>query len=433
MRDIAAACRTLVLRLRSVRVADAGRSAWVIGPLGALWAAGIGLAIAVLSLVLVWVATPGSGLSLTASIRVAGLLWGVAHGAPVAIGAVTYSLLPWGLALVPVLLLGYAGGWSARRASVSSVRDLVVLVGSAVTTYAMVAGVVAQFSARPESSISLSWAVAQAAALAVLAFGWGAWRASRGAIAGMVPWWLTVSLRTGGIGALAVLGFGAVGAAAAMIVRVDDSITMAQSLHAGVWGGLALLLLGIAYVPVAIVWSSAYLVGAGFIIGPGVAVSPFIPVTSPTQLPPFPMLAAVPQSATPLAWALPVAGVVAGVLVGLAIARSCRQEARLTRLVLAFAAAAVSGVALMVVTFLANGALGDVRLAHLGPSASTVGVLVFVLILLGAVPSAVAPSPPAKPQLAVAEAHDVATTSEGAVMADGDSSDREAAQDSAPE
>ena len=210
-------------------------------------------------------------------------------------------------------------------------------------------------------------------------------------------------MRGGAIGAISVLGFGAIVGAAALLVRVDDAITMTQSLHAGFWGGLALLLLGLAYVPVAIVWSTAYVVGAGFAIGPAITVSPFIPVTAPTQLPPFPMLAAVPQSATPAAWALPVLGVVAGVIVGIIIARSCREESRLTRLVLAFGSAAVSGLLMLVAAYLASGALGDVRLAHLGPSASTVGVLVFVLVLLGAVPSAVAPAPPARPALAVAE------------------------------
>jgi hypothetical protein len=198
-----------------------------------------------------------------------------------------------------------------------------------------------------------------------------------------------------------------VAGAAALLVRVDDAITMSQALHAGVWGGLGLLLLGLAYVPVAIVWATSYVIGAGFVIGPAVTVSPFIPVTAPTQLPPFPLLAAVPQTATPIAWALPALGVVAGVVVGVVIARSCRQESRLARLVLAVASAAVSGLLLMVVSYLGDGALGDVRLTQLGPSPSTVGVLAFVLVLLGAVPSAVAPAPPARPSLAVAADDDV--------------------------
>ncbi len=401
--DLRAALRGLVARIRAVPAAGLGRSALVTGALGALWAAGIGLAVAALSLVLVWVATPASGLGLTESLRIAGLLWVIAHGTPVAIGSVTYSLLPWGLAVVPILLLAYAGGWSARRASVDSVRGLGVLILSAAVTYSVLAAVIAELSARSTASVSWPWAAIHAGLLAVLAFGWGAARSCREIVAQLVPAWLSAMLRGGAVGAITILGFGAVAAAAALTVRVDDAITMAQSLHAGMWGGLGLLLLGVAYVPVVIVWSSAYVIGAGFAIGPAVVVSPFIPVTAPTQLPPFPVLAAVPQSATPVAWALPILGVVAGVVVGISIARSSRAEGRLTRMVLAFGAAAFSGLALMVVSSLADGALGDVRLAHLGPSPTTVGVLVFVLVLLGAVPSAVVPSPPARAQLAIAE------------------------------
>ena len=83
-----------------------------------------------------------------------------------------------------------------------------------------------------------------------------------------------------------------------------------------------------------VAWAAAYLVGAGVVIGPAVVVSPFIPVTAPTALPPFPLLAALPQTASPLAWALPLAGILAGVLVGLSIARRARAESRLHRLAL---------------------------------------------------------------------------------------------------
>jgi hypothetical protein len=432
--DARAALKRLAARTRSLRGSGLDRSPWVTGPIGAVWAAGIGLAIAALSMVLVWVASPASGLGLVESLRTAGILWVVAHGTPVAIGAVAYSLLPWGLAVVPVLLLGYAGGWSARRASVASVRQLAIMVASATFTYAVVVAAVAALSVRTVASVPWPWAAVHAAVVAVLAFGWGAGRASRDVVDEAVPSWCVTVVRSGAIGAITILAFGAVAAAAALTVRVDDAVTMAQSLHGGVWGGLGLLLLGLAYLPVFIVWSSAYVVGAGFAIGPAVVVSPFIPVTSPTQLPPFPLLAAVPQTATPVAWALPALGVVAGVVVGLSIARSSRSETRLTRMVLAFGAAAVSGLSMGVLASLADGALGDVRLAHLGPSATTVGVLVFILVLLGAVPSAVVPSPPVKAVLVIAETapeaedHDVTVDDAGDSAMDRQMTDEPARQ-----
>lgn len=320
-------------------------------------------------------------------------MWTVAHGAPIAVGATTYSLVPWGLAIVPILLLAYSGGWAVRRCAPESVKGLAVLIGTATITYAAIAGILAAASARPTSQVGVLPAVLFAAAVALVTFGFGACR-SWGLDRGLLPSWLLIPVRSGLIGVFTILGLGAVAGTAALILHVDDAVTMAQSLHAGVWGGLALLLLGIAYVPVLLVWSSAYVLGAGVVIGPSVAVSPFIPVTTPTQLPPFPLLAAVPQSASPLAWALPLAGVVAGVLVGLSVARLARHESRLLRLAMAIGAATVTGATLAGLAFLASGSLGDLRLVNLGPPAITVGVLAFALVTLGAVPSAVVVPPP---------------------------------------
>jgi hypothetical protein len=380
---------------------DAAHAPWLLGVVAALWAAAIGLVLAIVPMLITWIATTSTGLTWPEATRLGGLIWVVAHGAPVVIGPVTYSLLPWGLVVIPLLLLGYAGGWAARHARVQTLRELAILVGTGTVVYAAIGGFVASSTFSPGAWTGVLEAVLRAGGIALIGLSWGAGRASALTASSLLPGLGALILRAGLLGALSILGAGAVALAAATLVRFDDVVTMSQSLHAGTWGGLALLVLGVAYLPVAIAWSSSYLLGAGFAIGPGVVVSPFIPVTSPTQLPPFPLLASVPQSATPLAWALPVVGVVAGVLVGLAVARGARAESRLTRLALALGASAVTAVVMLVVTWLADGSLGDVRLAHLGPQAATVGVLTFVLVTLGAVPSAVVASPPARPQLAV--------------------------------
>ena len=355
-------------------------------------------------MLIVWMATPSSGLTWLESLRVAGLLWVVAHGAPVVIGVVTYSLVPWGLALIPLLLLGYAGGWAARRSGAVEPRQTLLLVLSGAASYAVLVAIVGAVVGRSGSSVSLVPAIGYALVLAVLGLGWGAVRfARREADVVALPSWLDVVLRSGIAAAVALVGVGAVAAAASLLLHVDDAVTMTQSLHTGLWGGLGLLLLGLAYAPVLAVWGTAYAVGAGVVIAPAVTVSPFIAVTAPTQLPPFPLLAALPQTASPIAWALPLTGILAGILAGIMIGRRARQEPRLVRLVMAVGAAAVAGVALAAAAFLAAGSLGDLRLAHIGPSPLTLGVLTAVLVVLGAVPSAVMPAPPARPQLAVAE------------------------------
>ncbi len=57
---------------------------------------------------------------------------------------------------------------------------------------------------------------------------------------------------------------------------------------------------------------------------------------------------------------------------------------------------------LALAALLASGSLGDLRLAYLGPSRPTVGVLGAVLIVLGAAPSAAAAAPSDRRRLAVA-------------------------------
>ncbi len=363
-----------------------------------MWAGGIGLAIAVVPLLLVWMTTVDSGLGGLDALRNAGLLWVVAHGVPVTLSGVTLSLVPWGLALIPLLLTASAGRWAARSGRAESVRDVAVLTGVAALAYAAVVGGMAQVTG--QAVVQPASAALHGLVLGLLGFGFGAVRGSELELHRLLPAWLLVCLRAGLVGAAAAIGLGAVAAAVGLLVRLDDAVTMAQSLEPGVWGGLALLMLGLAYVPVFVIWATAYVLGAGVVVGPAVVVSPFLTVAAPTQLPPFPLLAALPQTASPLAWALPVVGIVAGVLAGLVIGRRARSEARLVRLALALGAAAVAGTVLGLLALLASGSLGDLRLAWVGPSATTVGVLAFVLMTLGAVPGAVAPSPPARPNLA---------------------------------
>ncbi len=252
--------------------------------------------------------------------------------------------------------------------------------------------------------MTLGHAAAYGFALALLGMGWGAARAAyRAGAETLLPGWLGVVVRAGLVAAVTVIGIGAIAATISLVLHVDDAITMSQSLRTGFLGGLGLLALGVAYTPVMAMWGASYAMGAGVVIGPAITVSPFVAVTAPTTLPPFPLLAAIPQTTSPAAWLLPLAGVLAGVVAGVLIGRRARQEQRLVRLAMAAGSAAIAGCVLAAGAFLASGALGDVRLAHLGPVPLTVGVLGAVLVVLGAAPSAVIPSPPDRPSLAVAD------------------------------
>jgi hypothetical protein len=268
--------------------------------------------------------------------------------------------------------------------------------------YAVAVGIVSSLTAEPDSRTTWWVAVLHAVVIAAAALSWGALRAAGVRPLDRLPLTAATAIRAGLVSAAALVGFGALAATASLLAHFDVALTMAQSLEAGLGGGLALAALGVAFAPVMAVWGTAYAMGAGVVIAPSVTLTPFIGAAAPTDLPPFPLLAALPQGATPLAWLLPLTGVLAGVLGGLLIGRRARREPRLVRLAMAGGAAVVAGAVLAVAAALASGGLGDDRLAALGPVPMTVGILGAVLVVLGAVPSAIAPSGPERPSLIVA-------------------------------
>ncbi len=378
----------------------------LLGVAAAAWAIAIGLVLVAVPMLVAWIAAPAAGLNWQEALRIAGTIWSVAQTAPVTIGTVTYSLTPWGLAIVAVLLVSHGGRWALRRCA-SGRPTLVVLVTAAVT-YAVAAGLVALVSGNATADVAPASAAARGFGIALLGLAIAALRERR--LADLVlPAWLTAAAR-GGLAAAGVLV--AVAAALAAIVlaaRLDDMATILGDLDAGLGGGLVVLLLGLGYVPVLVTWALSYVLGAGVVLGPAVTASPFIAVTPPTLLPPFPLLAAVPATAGPLAWALPATGVVAGVVAGIVVGRSARREARLVRVAIALLAATITGLAVATMAALSSGGLGDLRLAHLGPSPLAVGVLAMLAVALGAMPTAAIPAPPERPGLRVAAADTAAT------------------------
>lgn len=374
--------------------------AWSLGLVGAAVALAVGLVVVAIPMTLIWMTVSQAGLSWSETLRGSLLLLAVVHGTPVVIGSVAYSLVPWGFVVLPAALLAGSAGWAARRSKVGDYRRLAVLVATMSVGYALAAAALSRLAELGPANVTTLSTFVHALAVAVIATGIGALRAADAALPVSSTTLLVATvLRAAAIGVLSLLGIGAVAGAAFLVAHVDEAIEMTQSLHPGAWGGLLLLLVGLGYVPVLVVWSTSYVLGAGVVIGPAIVASPFVSTTAPTQLPPFPLLAAIPESAAPIAWALPALGIVAGVLVGLTISRRARQESRLLRLGMAAGAALVVGVVMAVLAFLASGSLGDLRLAAIGTVPSTVGILAAVLAILGAVPAAVAAPSTERPKL----------------------------------
>jgi Family of unknown function (DUF6350) len=186
---------------------------------------------------------------------------------------------------------------------------------------------------------------------------------------------------TGSLAALAAAG--ALIAGVSLAVHLHEAVTLEDNLAPGIIGMLLLLLLQLGYLPNAIIWAVAFALGPGFAFGSATVVAPT--GSALTQLPAFPMLAALPpglHAAMP-GWLGPcvlATPYLAGAVGGLLLVRVSGAPARGTLSLDAaplrgLVCGGVCGCILGVLAAVSGGPLGDGRLAAVGPSAWQVGVV----------------------------------------------------------
>ncbi|MFH8442862.1 DUF6350 family protein [Streptomyces sp. NPDC018026] len=429
------------------------------GLLGGVVAAVLGLAACAALVTLLWISSPYPDSGPGGALHVAAALWVLAHGAEL-VRADTLSGVPAPVGVTPLLFL-LLPVWLLHRAArdATDPGDGVGLaVGAAPKAGpgarpAWMAG--APDSGPPPVSARVAWTgvvlgyLAVAAPVVLYAQG-GALRPS--------PWWAAVCLplvAMGAAGAGVWTAFGrpggpvgralrvlprklrelmvepdarlgaatrAAGAGAAVLVG-GGALLLAVSLvwhwHAageaflrlteGWSGRLAVLLLCLTLVPNAAVWAAVYALGPGFVLGAGHVVAPAASAPAPL-LPPFPLLAAVPDAGpgTPLHWAAGAVPLLAGAVVGWFTARAAvagepREGAKegeagpvagvwswRRTAAAAFVAAVLCAVLVALLAAFAGGALGSAALARFGPVWWQAGGATLAWIGVVAVPVAVA-------------------------------------------
>jgi hypothetical protein len=197
---------------------------------------------------------------------------------------------------------------------------------------------------------------------------------------------LPVDVRDGAAAAGAAL-LSLIAVASAMLIvaivgNFDEMTSLLVQLDAGPSGLLLLAALSLGYLPSAVMWSLAYLLGPGVTVSVGTVVSPYAETTS-AALPGFPLLAALPGQPPMGAMLLPLFGVAAGVIAGLLLRR--RGHVGLRGCLVSGGAAVTTGAVLAVAAWLASGSLGDTTLQGLGPAALPVALAGTVLTAIGAV------------------------------------------------
>jgi len=304
-------------------------------------------------------------------------------------GAGRIGMLPLGLAALPGVLLWRAGRAVARvqsfarpaAANHASGPGQAIAVAIAVAVpYALLAGALAVVSRSALASASVPQAVLAAFAVAFVAAGIGAARA-------LGPWSQhgartpprTRSVVAGSVGSLAVFtAAGSLTTAMTLASHLHQFTATYRLLGPGLVGSGLLLLAQLAYLPNAVIWSIAYMLGPGFAVGTGTVVAPTGSVTG--RLPAFPLISALPLSGhgsgppwlTAVILAVPY---LAGAVGGLIVARMAPSVVIEAAPIRGFLSGAVTGLMLGVLAAFAGGPLGDGRLSAVGPSPWQVAVV----------------------------------------------------------
>lgn len=241
-------------------IAGAGLKALFAAASGLLLTSGLG--------VLIWAVTPSSGDGPLPVLRAAVSAFGAANGMTVTIGRASLTLPPLMLTVVAIALLRAVSGRGRTLAGTRMQEMLCVLTAASVYGFVVTGAAVGlgtQGAVRPDQW----W---RPALLAVVVIGGTvlvrgeAWRSY---LLDRLPGWVPVSVRLGSVTVAAVLGGGAVTLIIGLVRSVGDASTVQSLAAPGAAGGFGLTMLGIAYLPNAVVAGAGYATGVGFTIGGG--------------------------------------------------------------------------------------------------------------------------------------------------------------------
>ncbi|MEU8653203.1 DUF6350 family protein [Streptomyces sp. NPDC048737] len=384
------------------------------GLLGGALAAGLGLGSFAVLVTVLWISSPYPDSGPGGALHVAAALWLLAHGVEL-VRADTLSGVPAPVGVTPLLLLALPV-WLLHRAARDAVdgtgEEGAPLVSArtawagVVLGYLAVAATAAGYAAGGALRPSWLGAVVSLPVLVAVAAGVGVWVAygcPRGPVERVLVLLprgarrlvlgaegrerVAVAVRAAGAGAAVLVGGGALLVVVSSVWHLGAARGAFLELTGGWSGRFAVLLLCVVLVPNAAVWGAAYAVGPGFVLGTGHVVTPLTSDPAPL-LPPFPLLAAVPEAGAGggLNWAAAVMALLGGGAVGMFVGRGAvRPGGRVwswKRTVGVVGLAAVlCAVGFGVLAAMAGGPLGVGSLARFGPVGWQVGAAVWVWVV----------------------------------------------------
>lgn len=318
-----------------------------------------------------------AALSLGSAARTGSALWSLGLG-----GGLTPFAGEGGALTLPLLgltaLQAFLYRWAARRARLETASSGWVFAISAGAFAAIL--LMLATSTGPRSWVAIPGAVIVA--------GLVAWRdlARRGRLDGAIvqrwrerPEWVVLALRLVRDVALAVL---ALSILLLLIAAIMGAGRFAR-IHDGLTGGsiiatLAVILLQIGWLPTALLWSAAWLIGPGFSVGSGTSFSASFVIAGP--VPALPMLGFLPTTAlggenSRLGTYVPLLLIAVIMVVVLRYRRAAIQLTLAQVAAASTAAAALLGLGSLVSLWLATGAIGPARLSSIGPAVFLTAIL----------------------------------------------------------
>ncbi|MFF4763623.1 DUF6350 family protein [Streptomyces sp. NPDC001292] len=400
------------------------------GFLGGAVAAGLGLGSFAVLVIALWISSPYPDSGPGGALHVAAALWLLAHGSEL-VRTETLTGVPAPVGVTPLLLLALPAllvHRAARDASDGGDGGPLVPPRTAwagvVLGYLAVGSGAAAYAAGGALRPSWAWVAVGVPLVTAAAAGSGVWTAYgcprapvervlrrlpggvRRLLLGPGPRArLGAAARAAGAGAMVFVGGGALMLVVSLVTHAGTVQEAFLGLTEGWSGRFAVLLLCLALLPNAMLWAAAYSLGPGFVLGAGHVVGPLSSAPAPL-LPPFPLLAAVPDPGpgTALNWATASVPVTAGLTMGWFVARAAVREERgggdaragvrawSWRRTVAGAGLAclLCAAVLGALAALAGGPLGGAALARFGPVGWQVGAAALVWTATAAVPTAAA-------------------------------------------
>ena len=200
---------------------------------------------------------------------------------------------------------------------------------------------------------------------------------------------IVAGLRGGVASASVVVTASAVTVAVLFLANYAAVITLYESVHAGVLGGIALTVGQLAVLPNLVIWGASWFIGPGFALGSGSSVTPLGTMIGP--IPAIPIFGALPAPGA-LGWGFLglLVPVLAGFFVALAIRPRLKREFGPRASARAFCAAGlasgvVAGIVLGLLAWASAGSAGPGRLVDVGPAPWLVGGFAALEIGVGAV------------------------------------------------